>query len=545
MCEARSRLAKPDAIMHPDIQSHIDEYLATDGNTGRMIALLAEGYHGRVHQIDALGHILQKMGVNFMEELESFILRKVVHGFNPGIADSSFESRGAPDWVSGLAGSRFWATIVVELSRRYPTCKFLCHCLNEVCRVNPRFVKFLPPFRIGYESFAHVLRDRCRDAMLCSSPDDKSVMELIQILTTDDRTLAEAAMLLDQERDISLIHAIEKFLTDRPEMNRLFRSFLLRKDGVDPEAISFLMTPDSLETEFEPTRDLQSLAGHSLYVLDVAVKKLMRIALTETDQQKVADVMQCILDATGCDGDPQILAKAAECWRIRKYSDSSEQSMIIYAVKRRFFATAILPALDQMVSSNSYFGLGVSPPSCESRILQEIAYQHEDLVPYVFGILERALSSEKKLVGGALGFLFEDLYALGYYLFCLGHSIEFIRLLSKKTREAHNFQKKAVLVKIMRTVLPPFSRQFLTEMLNCLTTPHVKALFFPRGQNPSGVAYVTGLEVIVKFCGQINENDETRTSPSEAHKYEQLRNHARELIYLSKQYKQPSLEAYW
>ena len=541
MCEARSRLAKPDAIMHPDIQSHIDEYLATDGNTGRMIALLSEGYQGRLHQIDALGHILQKMGVNFMDELESYILRKVVHSFNPGMADSAFELRGAPDWVSGLAGSRFWATIVVELSRRYPTCKFLCHCLNEVCRVNPRFVKFLPPFRIGYESFVHVLRDRCRDAMLCSSPDDKSVIELIQILTTDDRTLAEAAMILDQERDISLIHGIEKFLTDRPEMSRLFRSFLLQKDGVDPEIISFLMSPD---VEFESIMDLESLAGHSLYVLDMAVKKMMHIALTETDRRKVADVMQWILDATGCEGDPQILAKAAECWRNHKYFDSADLSIVIYAVKRRFFATAILPALDQMVSSNSYFGLGVSPPSCESIILQEIAYQYEDLVPYVFGIVERALFCEKKLVGGALGFLLEDLYNLGYYLFCLGSSIEFIRLLSKQTPEVQNFQKKAVLIKIMRSVSPPFSRQFLTEMLNCLTTPHVKRLFFPRGQNASGVAYVTGLEVIAKFCGQLNESDDTRTSPSEAHKYEELRNHAREVIYQSKQYKQPSLEAY-
>lgn len=547
MFEARARLAKPDAIMHPDVQNYIDQYLSTDGNTRRMIALLADGYQGRLHQIDALGHILQKIGVDFRDEFESFLLRKVIHSFNPGMADSAFEANGPAEWIMDLAKSQFWSTVIVELSRKYPTCAFLCYTLDQVCQLNPRFVKFLPACRVTYPSFSRVLRDRLADAMRCSSNSDRGVHELIEILATDDRTIAEAALFLDQERDISLIHAIESFLESRPNLSVIFKRLLFKRSGFSHRVISELLAPPEFNSSMELVKRLVESgkwARMSLYVMDTIVKRLMSLAVSEEDEDKVVEIMQCLCDMTGADGDPRLLADAAVRWRKHDVDSFGSVSILAYASQRRFFGAFLAAELAIKVDSPAFFGLGQTRPSSDSVLLREIAYHHADLIPFVFQIVEKAIRTEKKIVGGELHLMMEELYDMGFYLFSLGQSIEFVRLLAVRTPDSHNHAKRKALIDVMRSVAPPFSRRFLTEMLKCLTAPHVKSIFFPASQKMQS-SYLTSLEVLVMFCGQLNQNDDTRTSASEALAYEQLRNQAREILFQAKTKKQATIDSFF
>ena len=92
MWETRDKLQQPDVIVNPNVQSYIENFIAHNGNQSEMIAILADNYQVRLHQIDAYDSILKKMGFNVLGDFESFITKKVMQSFNPSIVDTIFRT---------------------------------------------------------------------------------------------------------------------------------------------------------------------------------------------------------------------------------------------------------------------------------------------------------------------------------------------------------------------------------------------------------------------------------------------------------------------
>lgn len=545
MWEARNKLQQPDVILDPDIQTYIAKYLGHNGNTTEMISMLAENYNGRLHQIDAFNVILQKLGVGVQYSFESFITRKLIESFNPSIVDSIYETETTKEWIDKLVTSRFWASFIVELSRRFPSSRFVMEALNKLCVTSPWWVTYLPPRRVEHDSYSRVIAEKLREIQGCTSVNDEQVVDLFKIAATDDLTLVDFILRLDFTRDMAILHGLQDFLIDNEHMRNLFWACVLKLSDYNASDIQYIeYTGPASEYVIEKLHDM---THSNPFIADVAVRKLMGFALVEGNEGFAEGIIQKLMETAGeTEADPKFVVRAAKYWRTWDIRVMNERSTILYALKLRFFAVSILPYLNKRVNSGGFYAGNILPPSAEGEFLIEIAYQHPDLLPSVFKVIETAVKTNKKIVGSALDNLLIDLYTIGMTLFKLGCSIEFVRLLGADTPREHNFSKRKKLMEIMRIVEPPYSCEFMHEMIIVLTKPAIRALFFPDKSNVETTAsYKQPLEVLIKFCSQMNNDPGTETSEEDAQKYASLCAQARDKLLLVKGTTQRPLDTYF
>lgn len=102
-------------------------------------------------------------------------------------------------------------------------------------------------------------------------------------------------------------------------------------------------------------------------------------------------------------------------------------------------------------------------------------------------------------------------------------------------------------MEIIRIVQPPYSEEFLSEMLKTLTKPSVRELFFPDKANPEAhYTYKQPLEVLIKFCSQINDAPGAEVkNPDEEQKYKLLCSDARDALCRIKGHAQRSIVSYF
>jgi hypothetical protein len=211
-------------------------------------------------------------------------------------------------------------------------------------------------------------------------------------------------------------------------------------------------------------------------------------------------------------------------------------------VQTRFFAIALLPILDRQLKSDEYFSQWEALPSPERLIMSEIAYNHRDLIPHLFKLASDAIKHIPitRSVDNAL----LDLYEICFYLFRLGHHLEFLELIGTPTPANDQYLKRKFLVTIMSTVKPPFSKEFLRQMLECLLRPPIKSLFFPDKQKVLPAMLISALDTVARFTEQINRNEATRTYESDAAKFDELRREARRAVEIAKGVSQRTILSY-
>jgi hypothetical protein len=230
----------------------------------------------------------------------------------------------------------------------------------------------------------------------------------------------------------------------------------------------------------------------------------------------------------------------ASQWR---FALEMDLSFVLYACKARFFAHAILTRIEQRFERNVAFSAGDSPPTPERRILCEIAFQHRGMCTAVFRIAEAEVTKRSSSAGQNSSLAISEAFKVCFFAFRLGRAIEFVRLLGAERAGEPSLRRKFIL-DVLRDSRPPFSREFLSELLAVLTAPGVRALFFPEVGRQVVGAQVSALGVMVQFIQGLNRSEETRTEDRDARAYDDLRKRAQRALDLSRGTGQPTLRSF-
>jgi hypothetical protein len=166
-------------------------------------------------------------------------------------------------------------------------------------------------------------------------------------------------------------------------------------------------------------------------------------------------------------------------------------------------------------------------------MLCEIAFHHETLIPDVFKVASWCILQAQLSEQQARDDVLQDCWDICYYLSLLNDNptkLDFVRLLGTETPFNDDHLKRKFLIYLMRNACPPFTQEFLTEMLACLSKPIVRKLFFPERGHPLPAVFQSGLEMICRFTEQLNRDYATSTYAKDVKPYDELRREARQRL---------------
>lgn len=547
-----SELQKPDALMNPEIQNHIDEYIGSGGDIGSMISYLAEGYKGNFHIIDAFGFLLQELGVEFRDSFENFLKEQVKQLFDPKIADLKFDISNPPNWIESLASNSLWVSIVSDLLKKYPSSIFLLYSFEKICQLSPHLVNMIPPCRISYSSYHLVISSHLpflREQFLNNKYNKKHLKDFLAMITADDLTLSHTAFLLDRDKDIALINAIVDSLENRKSSQKTFLRLLMRLEECDDDIIAALQGVQNLD--FETIMQLSLLGSNSGFLQDFILRRMTKeIFNPNYDESNRKHLIKSILILTNTKIDEQLFYDGIQCFLNWNFKSPNEIGLSLFSAKIKFCAIAMIPVISRRIlsSESSYFSDDPQSPTVERLILCEIAYWHRDLIPQVFHIIEKGIetsSSRRDLDNSALHRMLCEFYDILVYLYELGSYKNVLKIFTKKLADSDSDLKRKSLIKILNRSMPPFSKDFLSHMLKCLTNPDVKILFFPSKGIPPLPVQVSGLEILFRFTDRVNKDESSSSYPKERPIYDDLRSSARQAMEISRGQKQHTLSSFF
>ncbi|KAH0785980.1 hypothetical protein GPJ56_010114 [Histomonas meleagridis] len=433
----------------------------------------------------------------------------------------------------------FIPSLILELIKKNPTSRFLNHSFEKICISTPHLVKRFPPCTANFEAFISVLRT-C--IMLANSVESNSqnLEKIISILICDDLTVFFTAQHIDRNNNLPLIHIIQKSLSDQPALHRLFQNSLLRLEGCLDEDISILfhndlITPESIDRLVQipnPSAYLQELI---LFRLE---SDLFNPKLPEPTLRKLIESLVCL---TNSDANLEFIMIAANYIKIWKVDLAVYLTHVTYSIQFHFFSEALISKLRYfVVKGTNHSAHSPNFPSPIRQILCEISYQHHDLIPQIVDMIKDAVVSKRQF--STYFDLIADLFNVLSYIFGLGFPIQVLQVFARKSD--NDSCKRNALVNMLRSCSPPYTQEFLHEMLECLTSEYVKPLFFPKNKG-SNTINVKPLEALLFFVEQLNRDENTRTLQKDAYVYDDLRREARRLVEIGKNRTQHTLNCFF
>lgn len=545
-------LQKPDALMNPEVLNHIDEYIQKGGDINSMISFLSSGYKGNFHIIDAFGFILQSLGVEFRDSFEKFLKEQIIQIFDPKITDQKFDIKNPPSWIESLASNNFWISVISDLLKKYPTSSFLLYSYDIICQRSPQFVKMIPPCRVSYDSYCAVVSSHLpliRGQYLNTSHNQKLLKTFLSMITADDLTISHTAFLLDRNQDISLINAIIDFLENRKSSQKTFLTLLMRLEGCDDNIIETLQGDKQLD--FEIIMQLSMIGTNSSFLRDYVLRRMTKeIFNPKFDKDYRSLLIKSILILTNTTVDEELFLDGIQCFLNWSFNSSNEIALALFCAKVKFCASAMIPIISKRILSSNpkFFADNPQPPTVERLLLCEISYWHRDLIPRVYRIVEKGIessSSRHDLDNNEIHSMLSELYEIIVYLFELGAYKNVLNLFTKKLADSDSDLKRKALIKILSKAFPPYSKEFLSHMLKCLTDPIVKPLFFPSRGIPALPVQISGLEVVFRFTDRVNKDEASSSDPKEVPLYDNLRTSARQTIEIARGHKQHTLTSFF
>lgn len=545
-------LQKPDALMNPEIQNHIEDYIGNGGDIGSMISYLVEGYKGNFHIIDAFGFLLQGLGIDFKSSFENFLREQVVQIFDPKIADIKFDINNPPDWIESLASSKVWVSIVSDLLKKYQTSKFLLYSYEKICQKSPLFVDMIPPCQISYDSYQLVISSHLpllKTQFLNNKYNKKKLKDFLAMITADDLKISHTAFLLDRDKDIALINAIIDSLENRKSSQKTFIKLLMRLEECDDDIISALQ--GSRPLDFETIMQLSLLGSNSGFLQDFILRRMVKeIFNNKYDESSRKHLIKSILILTNTTIDEQLFYDGIQCFLNWDFKTSNEIGLSLFSAKVKFCAVAMIPIISKRILSpeSSYFNDNPQTPTVERLLLSEIAYWHRDLIPQIFHIVEKGIetsSSRSNLDSSVVHRMLCEFYDILVYLFELGAYKNVLKIFTKKLNDSDSDLKRKSLIKILQKAMPPYSKDFLSHMLRCLTNPDIKILFFPSRGIPALPVQLSALEILFRFTDRVNKDENSRSDPKEVPIYDDLRTTARQAMEISRGQKQHTLASFF
>lgn len=522
-----------DAIMHPNVQDHIDKYISSGGSIQSMIEILSKGYKGNMHMIDALGSVMEKHGFSFQQDFEKFLFRKLITNINPHRITEAVDYKNiVVDWVETMISSTFWITIIIELSKRFPNNDFLNFCLSSICKQYPEKVSELPPCSTEFESFSNVFYDRFTRIRYCDSINDPILTSFVKIAATDDLSIMYTLLSLDRNVSVSILQLLEAELENREASLEYMQSMILRLEQCPKQAGELLISDQPLTTE-QITFLMDELDNRSQYLNSLICKRLLKDLFNFglTDELRLAYIL-ALCQLTSIDVNVEFMCEAVNIIKTWKFVQN-DVALVCYAVKYKFFAVGLMPFLEHHILSD-FFEYDTPTPSPERQILCEIAYWHECLVSQVLDITKKAILKPRNQPGYVIDEFHKDFYEVLYFLYLIGMSFEVFDFIVHKSRPEDRALNRTLIVKMLRAARKPYSKQFLHVVAEALSDPDIHTLFFTSKGQSINKTQITCLEYVCRFAEQINRDDSTRTYDSDAQVFDDIRHQARRTIEISR-----------
>jgi hypothetical protein len=327
-------------------------------------------------------------------------------------------------------------------------------------------------------------------------------------------------------------------LSKSPSMFRFFNKLLMHLEHCNPSQFELLNNDGPIRPSDVPTLSL--LASGSNFLREKVVRRLNQAMLHSDDPTAIVTEL---ISITGSDIEVEFVVRAlafANPWR---FTLDGDLSFVLYCCKARFFAHAILMKIERRFNNNIAFSEGESAPTPERRILCEIAYQHRDMTSAVFRIASSEISKRSRSSAQNDALAVSEVLEVCFFTFRLGRGIEFVRLLGRDRLGEPALRRKFILY-VLRDSRPPFSPEFLSELLAVLTKPMIKALFFPEMGRQATGALAAALGVLVQFTECLNRDNGTRTKECDARPYNELRKQAQRALDLARGTGQPTIRSF-
>ena len=526
-------LSEQDSILRPDIETIIQEYIKTGGDISSLIELISQGYSGLPHKIIILGKILEAFGVPFQSTFESCMREWIVTNFNPKAFERYMvDIASFPDWALNMCNYPFWATVIIELMKKYPSSSFVSYLFFHSCSKNPSLIKSFPAFITNFECFEppyqyylNLLQEQ--DEV---DPNSSEFQSFFSIITTDDIILGYFSLSLDINIHQSIIHYFLEHLS--PPQATLFLNLLLSKYNVPYKLRTFLCPQNSINSNsqtiqvFEFDRELLEIIPPSCennsFITEICVKKLcpllFDLEIDLPDSLQISSILSTITENVD-------VTNAVENVRNNLYNFQT-YPILFDAIQVPFFTYSFLPLLINRINSLTFYQDNSQSDSPESILLGEIGYYYPQLRSQIAnGVINALKLSRPDQPTFHLSRLQSDLFNILYYLMKLGYDCFSVFI----EQNINSDLRKQYLSNILNEIIPPFNKKWLHHLR--LLFEYKNGIVFPSNIYEKATGGTLALlRNVVIFIQKLNKQPGTETSHEDIGPFDLIRRRAQDII---------------
>ena len=520
-------LKQPDAILHPKIEKYIDDFINDDGDTGDLIEYLAKGYEGNLHKIDIIGSIMKNHCIDMQKKFNSFLLQRIIQLFDTTKFDQMVEYESViPDWLPAMIDDPYWSKIIFKLGKRFPRSQFTNYCFSRLCLKHPENVSKLQPLRTKYEQFVNIFNYHFKNF----SSENKE--QLINLITTDSRTVMFAALVLDRNNHTSLIQEIEIKLNKTPQLLFFFQRVLMHLDQWRDDAIrayfgQILLTPHHITL-------FNDYALYSNYSRSLVFRKLSHSLLDPNVDENTTNMIFTALTEIGDDSDDfQKCIKGVMVLKKWKFRTKDDLWYALNSCKQYFVATNVLTKIDSLVQSKSVI-LQKSIDSLTEKepvvqILKEIFYWQPALRQRTFTRVKRLFIVAADQHQSNPRFANDLFDSLSFY-FDNGYCLQVLDILKRADIQMDQARERKFFMALLPRLRAPYSEKFINDLAFTLDSKKVRMCFFPEPGKQPTPTNISALQTLVRFIEFANRQNACKGLSKQASILDDLRSSASKII---------------
>ena len=517
-------LKEPDAILHPKIESYIEEYINEDGDTNDLIDFLSNGYSGNLHKIDIIGSVMKNHGYNFQERFNSFIIKRIIQLFETSKFDQLVEYESAiPPWIYEMINNPAWSQTILSLAKKYTKSKFANFCFTKLCEAHPENVSSLQPVFHKFGQFQSVFQYYFTNF----SAENKK--RFLSIVTTDMRTLMYVALCLDRNSHVKLIQEIEILLNSKPPMLFFFQRTLMRLDQWDDDGIQayfgkILLTPRHIAL-------FNDYALYSNYSRSLAYRKLTSSLLDpNVDELTTNKILTSLSNLNDQSQDFQKCLKGVMVLKKWRFKSKDDIWYALNSCKEYFVASNVLIKIDSLMREKKV----IVPESIASitdkepvvEILKEIFYWQHSLRERVFTRFTRLFLIDNQSNSRFLN----DLYDSLQFYFDNGMCINVLNILKRPDITMDVARERKFFMVLLPRLRAPYSDEFIKELSFTLDSKKVRLCFFPAPGKQASPSNISALKTLINFIEFANRQNACKGLSREASILDDLRSAASKVV---------------
>ncbi|KAH0787549.1 hypothetical protein GPJ56_008543 [Histomonas meleagridis] len=490
-------LRSDDAIMRTDIKELLTEYQAKGGDLQEILPVLLDKFQGIPIYIDKVAQLLQFSDINPSLEIERHVKQSVLQLLvesKQSLIDMDkyfFRNEALPKSLEIIFTNEMWISTIIEITqnlqkngKEIPL--FISYCINRICKIHPEKITALPSCFIEYQAYSAVLR-----SLLSRLPTNPSLKEIfIDIVCTDDLTFGHVAILCHFLKDPSIVFEITNRCESRKRDPKLLKTFMLRMDHCDDNAIVVLAGGQDFTSKnvLSLQQDNSETSEYFKRLVFAKIKDKILSPQSRTLIPSIVDLMTSLSPGIEFDENTKEYICNAFLDMKKRPWDSQMLSNACYALQSEFCADIYLDEVLRQISraeshtqfinqtNSDLFPFDQHKLTMQTLIICEIAYNYPNkcnqIVTSIMGTFNK---TNENIVGEQCCIIIKYVIMLGYVVEVLLH---FSEIGAMKTANQPAFRR--IIFDFIFNMEPPYSNEFLSALAQCLQDERIITLVVPK-----------------------------------------------------------------